>query len=298
MKKFILIVTLCSLVGVVCAAPDWNEPYEGGGNKLWSDGTNWDGGEAPGENEADNNPAIQNTFYAPIVADDTGYMWIVTMGVYGTPPEAPLQFVNGSFMQYYQCWMNGRIDFDGGQISGDQFRVGHNKPCLLNMRGGTLSAKHLILGHEGNLPYETGVGVVNLSGGQLIVDEQLTMNTSPDLSDPNFIDGTSVIDISSWGQLIVKPNPNDAGLDEQEEVMALINAYVSIDWIIGNGSPEDSQLVVEYYNYSEGDPNAVSVTAVEVPNCETFVEHDSNGDCAVDMLDFADFAGEWLVGTP
>ncbi len=155
-------------------------------------------------------------------------------------------------------------------------RLGHDidSTGVIHMNGGDLKTEIMQVGFNSISETASGNGQVYLDGGTLEVLDWMSFgDNNPDFGQPGY-DGTGNIDLTG-GALVINGDQR-INIENWFET-GQISAFNGTGYI--------------KYDYDITNPGKTTVTASQCPTM------DFDGDCKVDLKDFALFSDKWLIST-
>jgi hypothetical protein len=177
-KSILLIFLAVFALNSYAAIPGWMWWDGGGSDDLWTTGDNWrrDDGQYPDNTapNADCNVSLGYfSAYSPAYAEITEEMDITIYGFsIGNRGEGTLEMFGGTLNAYYMnntqnlSTAKATLNMYGGAINIEtSIGVARDGAGVINLEGGTITCKLLMMALN-----TTGVGTINLRGGELIVN--------------------------------------------------------------------------------------------------------------------------------
>jgi len=234
-KKYmcLVLVVLLGMVGSAWAVVpnvNWNN---GGGDRLWRNGDNWDVGVPTTADKA----AIRASIAGPIIDSSTAAVALnVVCGDWGHTDSIDITggtlTAGGWFILGYGAGDDGTFNVSGGATSvGSHLDVGREGVGHMNMTTGTVTVTSTF-----GIATNGGSGDVQLDGGTISCDA-FSMATG------------ATMDISNTGTLIVNDNAT-----------SIISGYISNGWLTAY-----SGTGTIIYDYNETNTGKTTVTASGTP---------------------------------
>lgn len=271
MERIVTKVLLSSIVYLLLGVSvafgidkDWTN---GGGDRLWRNGANWDGGMPTSADKA----AVRSNYSVngPIIdSSTTAVANVVVIGDWSSAADSVVMTggtlsTTGWLILGYGASNNGTLTLSNGTASiGGDMRVGFNGTGTLTMTNGSLT----IAGGFGIAQNTGSTGTVLLNGGTIRAGS-FNMTTG------------GVLDITA-GTLIINGN-----------IISVIGSYVAALQIKAYGGTG-----TVHYDYNTTNPGKTTIWAQPAAVIEG--NGDVNGDGYVDAPDLNLFAAKWLQPNP